>query len=65
MKWKELTPKQLREIAGNLFDDAHDMGIDQEQLLEEKGFDVVAATEAVAKRLQREANRREKKADQG
>lgn len=62
MRWKELTPKQLREIAGNLFDDAHDMGIDREWMIEEKGFDVVAATEAVANHLQREANRREKKA---
>ena len=62
VKWKELTSKQLREIAWNLFDKAHDMVIDREQLPEEKGFDVVAATEAVANRLLHEAKRREKKA---
>lgn len=62
MKWRDLTPEQLRAVASDLFDSAHDAAADREWLIEERGFDVVAATEAVARRIQREATRREKKA---
>lgn len=60
VKWVDLTPKQLRHLASAMDDHAHDMGIDREQLLEEQGFDVVAGYEALARRLRREAARRER-----
>lgn len=44
VKWLDLTPKQLRNLASAMDDHAHDMGIDREQLLEEQGFDVVAGS---------------------
>ena len=63
MKWKDLTPDNLRTLASNLDDTAHDHEIDRESMLEEQGFDVVAAEESVARFLKREAKRREKKAE--
>lgn len=62
IKWKDMTPKQLERVSQDLSDHAHDMGIDREQMVEETGFDVVAVTECVARRLDREAKRRERKA---
>jgi len=63
MKWRDLTPEQLRAVAMDLFDDAHDAEIDREWLIGERGYDVVAVMEAVAARLQREAAHREKKTE--
>ena len=60
MKWKDLTPKQLRTLASDMRDTAHDQGIDREQLQEERGFDSVAALVCVARRLEREADMRER-----
>jgi hypothetical protein len=62
MKWRDLTPEQLRSVAADLFDDAHDDEVDREFIINERGFDAVAAMKAVARRLQREAARRERKA---
>lgn len=59
MKWRDLTPAVLRNISTDLFDDAHDMEFEREQIQEERGFDAVAATKCVARRLRREAVRRE------
>lgn len=63
VKWLGLTPEQLRHLASAMDDHAHDMGIDREQLLKEQGFDVVASYEALARRLRREAARRERIAE--
>ncbi len=62
MKWRDMTPDQLRAVAADLFDSSHDDEVDREWIIEERGFDVVAATQAVARRLQREAMRRDKRA---
>lgn len=61
MKWRDLTPEQLRRLAGNLFDSAHDAEIDRESIIEEQGFDAVAGEECVARFLVRESKRRERK----
>ncbi len=52
IKWKDMTPKQLERVSQDLSDHAHDMGIDREQMV-------------VARRLDREARRRERKASLG
>jgi len=61
MKWKNMTPKMLRGAADDIRSSASDKRIDQEQLIEEQGFDVVAALECVARRLDREGDRRAKR----
>lgn len=53
-----MTPKMLRGAADDIRSSASDKRIDQEQLIEEQGFDVVAALECVARRLERESERR-------
>jgi len=58
MKWKDLTPDQLRHVATDIADHAHDMKFEQEIIEEEAGFDVVVAYEALVRRLRREAERR-------
>lgn len=60
MKWKDLTPDQLVKVSSDLDDRAHDMEIDREFIAEEQGFDLVAALECVARRLRREATKRER-----
>lgn len=65
IKWKDMTPKQLERVSQDLSDHAHDLGIDREHMIEETGFDVVAVTECVARRLDREATRRARKASLG
>lgn len=65
IKWKDMTPKQLERVSQDLSDHAHDLGIDREHMIEETGFDVVEATECAARRLDREAKRRERKASFG
>lgn len=62
IKWKDMTPKQLERVSQDLSDHAHDLEIDREHMIEETGFDVVAVTECVARRLDREARRRDRKA---
>lgn len=56
-----MTPKMLRGAADDIRSSASDKRIDQEQLIEEQGFDVVAALECVARRLERESDRRKNK----
>lgn len=58
MKWRNLTPDQLRETARDIRSSADDKRIDRENLIEEQGFDVVGALLCVARRLDREAKRR-------
>lgn len=58
MKWSEMTPQALDGVAQDLYDHAHDLKVEREALIEYRGFDVVAATDAVGRRLQREATRR-------
>lgn len=65
IKWKDMTSKQLERVSQDLSDHAHDLGIDREHMIEEVGFDVVEATECVARRLDREATRRARKASLG
>ncbi len=60
MKWKDLTPDQLRSLARDLRDDAHDDEFEREFIAEEQGFDAVGAMLAVARKLEREARRRER-----
>lgn len=62
MRWRDLTPDQLRSIASDLHDAAQDDEVDRAFIRKEKGFDAVAATRVVARRLEREAQRRERKA---
>lgn len=63
IKWRDLTPAQLRSLAGDLFDSAHDEEIDRESVEDTEGFDAVGGKQAIGRFLQREAARREKKAD--
>ena len=65
MKWKDLTPKQLRSLAGDLYESAHDRKVEREMIEEHRGFDVVAALECVGRRLNREAKRRDAKLTKG
>jgi hypothetical protein len=61
MKWTDLTPDQLRHLATELRDTAADLKsdpADYEQITGEIGFDVAAAERCVARRLEREAERR-------
>lgn len=58
MKWRNLSPEILRNLASDFFDNAHDMEFERESIAEERGFDAVAAVECVARRLNREAARR-------
>lgn len=60
MKWRDLTPQQLDKTASDLDDRAHDMKAEREFIAEEQGFDLIAALECVARRLRREAVRRER-----
>jgi len=61
MKWRDLTPDQLVKLSSDLDDRAHDMEVEREFIEAEQGFDLVAALECVARRLRREAKRREVK----
>lgn len=60
MKWRDLSSAQLVETARDIRSSADDKKIDRENLIEEQGFDLVAALECVADRLDREARRRER-----
>ena len=57
--WRALTPEQLRETASHLRDTANDLD-DRETVIEHTGHDLFAIYKAVARRLEREAARRER-----
>lgn len=58
MKWRDVTPQQLRETASHLRDTANDLD-DRETVIEHTGHDLFAIYKCVARRLEREATRRE------
>ena len=60
LRWRELDPEQLRKVARDLHDHAHDMGIDREEIVEVQRFDLVGGLKAVARRLERRAKRLER-----
>lgn len=59
MKWKDMSPVQLRETASDIRSTVSDKRTDRESIIEETGVDIVATLECVARRLEREAKRRE------
>lgn len=60
VKWKDLNPAQLRDLATELRDAAHDKKADRESLADEMGWDLVGGLLSLARRIDREANRRER-----
>jgi len=61
MKWKDLTPEELRTIATELRDRAGDMLADRASIREENGgFDLYLGMKCLARRVVREAERRDK-----
>lgn len=65
MKWKDLTADQLRKLASDLDDHAHEMKFEREIIREEQGFDLYAGYRCLSRKLRREAANREDKARQG
>jgi hypothetical protein len=67
MKWKDLTPEMLRKLANLLEDESYNMALDgeaDEETQKTQGFDVVTGYQVVARRLRREAKRRDAKQSQ-
>lgn len=61
MFWRKLTSEQLREAVTRIRDDAHDMKPDRADIVENTGVDLYELYRCVARRLEREADRRERK----
>jgi len=58
MKWKELTPEMLRDVARFVTDTADSMSRERQHKVSIFGYDVVAASRAVAAELRKQAKRR-------
>ena len=62
LKWKSLTPTQLREIESWLIDRAGEMRPDRASVAEEAGFDLVGGIRSLARLVGRTGDKRAKKA---
>jgi hypothetical protein len=60
IKWKSMTPEQLREVERWLLDRAGEMRSDRSGVAEEAGFDLVGGIRSLARRVGREAARKAK-----